>query len=48
MQKLKGFGYEIYDKPLGKNWLSEMLPGVSILSLKQFTGILDHSFSPFF
>ena len=28
----------------GKKGLNEMLPGVSILSLEQFMGVLDHNF----
>ena len=49
MQKLKGLGYGIYGKLFGKKkWISEMLPGVLIISLKRFMGVLDHIVSPFF
>ena len=47
MQKLKGLGKGIYGKPFWKKkWLSEMLSSISVLSLKQFMGVLDRSLSP--
>ena len=48
-EKVKGFGIgDLWQVFWEKKWLSEMLRGVPIISLKQFMGVLDHILSPIF